>query len=144
MPGFDHPQVGPAQVGPARAGPAQFVWNVLSAPGQATRGDLGAGVTAPTFRWHPAIVTQASATLGAMYPGRHWLGLGSGEAHNQHIVGRHWPEAPERINRMFEAVADALVERPNGGIRFRRSISAPLSSSSRWRRWCGWKTSRGG
>jgi G6PDH family F420-dependent oxidoreductase len=50
------------------------------------------------------MVAQASATLGAMYPGRHWLGLGSGEALNEHIVGGYWPEAPERINRMFEAI----------------------------------------
>lgn len=85
-------------------GQASFVWNVLSALGQTTRGDLGTGVTAPTFRWHPAMVAQASATLAAMYPGRHWLGLGSGEALNEHVVGRYWPEAPERIGRMFEAV----------------------------------------
>lgn len=85
-------------------GEASFVWNVLGALGQVTAGDLGTGVTAPTFRWHPAMVAQASATLGAMYPGRHWLGLGSGEALSEHVVGRYWPEAPERINRMFEAV----------------------------------------
>lgn len=85
-------------------GQASFVWNVLSALGQTSTGDLGTGVTAPTFRWHPAMVAQASATLAAMYPGRHWLGLGSGEALNEHVVGRYWPDAPERINRMFEAV----------------------------------------
>jgi G6PDH family F420-dependent oxidoreductase len=39
-----------------------------------------------------------------MYPGRHWLGIGSGEALNEHIVGQYWPEAHERINRMFEAI----------------------------------------
>lgn len=85
-------------------GQASFVWNVLSALGQTTSGDLGTGVTAPTFRWHPAMVAQASATLAAMHPGRHWLGLGSGEALNEHVVGSYWPEAPERINRMFEAI----------------------------------------
>jgi G6PDH family F420-dependent oxidoreductase len=85
-------------------GQASYVWNVLSALGQVTTGDLGTGVTAPTFRSHPALTAQASATLAAMYPGRHWLGLGSGEAINEHIVGQYWPEAPERINRMFEAV----------------------------------------
>ena len=85
-------------------GQSAFVWNVLSALGMATAGDLGPGDTAPTFRWHPAMVAQASATLEAMFPGRHWLGLGSGEALNEHIVGQYWPEAPERINRMFEAV----------------------------------------
>ena len=85
-------------------GQASFVWNVLAALGERTRGDIGPGVTAPTFRYHPAVVAQASATLAAMYPGRHWLGLGSGEALNEHITGTYWPEAPERINRMFEAL----------------------------------------
>ncbi|HEY8720003.1 TIGR03557 family F420-dependent LLM class oxidoreductase [Pengzhenrongella sp.] len=85
-------------------GQSAFVWNVLAALGERTTGDLGPGVTAPTFRWHPAMVAQASATLAAMYPGRHWLGLGSGEALNEHVVAGYWPEAPERINRMFEAI----------------------------------------
>ena len=85
-------------------GQSAFVWNVLAALGERTRGDFGPGVTAPTFRWHPAMVAQASATLADMYPGRHWLGLGSGEALNEHITGQYWPEAPERINRMFEAI----------------------------------------
>jgi coenzyme F420-dependent glucose-6-phosphate dehydrogenase len=87
-----------------RQGQASFVWNVLSALGQTSDGDLGTGVTAPTFRFHPAVVAQASATLAAMYPGRHWLGLGSGEALNEHVVGQYWPDAPERIDRMFEAI----------------------------------------
>src|SRR6188768_2450219 len=85
-------------------GQAAFVWNVLTALGERTVGDIGPGVTAPTFRWHPAMVAQASATLAAMYPGRFWLGLGSGEALNEHVVAQYWPEAPERINRMFEAI----------------------------------------
>jgi F420-dependent oxidoreductase, G6PDH family len=84
-------------------GQASFVWNVLSALGQRTAGALGT-VSTPTFRVHPAVVAQASATLEAMYPGRHWLGLGSGEALNEHVVGRYWPDAPERIDRMFEAL----------------------------------------
>ena len=85
-------------------GQAAFVWNVLAALGQRTGGDLGPAVICPSFRWHPAMVAQAAATLEAMYPGRTWLGLGSGEALNEHIVGGVWPEAPERINRMFEAI----------------------------------------
>ena len=85
-------------------GQSAFVWNVLTAIGERTRGDMGPGVTTPTFRWHPAMLAQASATLAAMYPGRHWLGLGSGEALNEHITGVYWPEVPERINRMFEAI----------------------------------------
>ena len=85
-------------------GQASYVWNVLSALGQRTTGDLGPGVTCPTFRHHPAIVAQAAATLEAIYPGRSWLGLGSGEALNEHMFGAYWPEAPERIAMMFEAI----------------------------------------
>ena len=85
-------------------GQSSFVWNVLTALGERTRGDFGPGVTAPTFRWHPAMVAQASATLASMYPERHWLGLGSGEALNEHVVAGYWPETAERINRMFEAI----------------------------------------
>jgi len=85
-------------------GQAPFVWNVLTLMGERTRGDLGPGVTCPSFRFHPAIVAQASATLAAMYPGRHWLGIGSGEALNEHIVGGYWPEPHERLERMWEAV----------------------------------------
>lgn len=85
-------------------GQAGFVWNVLTAIGARTQGDLGPGVTCPSFRMHPALVAQASATLAALFPGRHWLGLGSGEALNEHVVGGYWPEAPERIAMMFEAI----------------------------------------
>jgi G6PDH family F420-dependent oxidoreductase len=85
-------------------GQSAFVWNVLAALGERTAGDFGPGVVAPTFRWHPALVAQASATLSAMYPGRHWLGVGSGEALNEHVTAGYWPETAERINRMFEAV----------------------------------------
>jgi len=85
-------------------GHAPFVWNVLTAMGERTRGDLGPGVTCPSFRFHPAIVAQASATLAAMYPERHWLGLGSGEALNERVTAGYWPEATERLDRMWEAV----------------------------------------
>jgi len=85
-------------------GNASFVWNVLTAIGERTREDLGPGVTCPSFRFHPAIVAQASATLAAMYPDRHWLGLGSGEALNEHVVGGYWPEAAERLSRMWDAI----------------------------------------
>ncbi|UYN83799.1 MAG: TIGR03557 family F420-dependent LLM class oxidoreductase [Microcella sp.] len=85
-------------------GQAGFVWNIVSALGAHTTGELGVGALAPTYRWHPALVAQASATLESLYPGRHWLGLGSGEAISEHVVGSYWPEPAERINRMFEAV----------------------------------------
>ena len=85
-------------------GQAPFVWSVLGAIGEHTTGDLGPGVTTPSFRLHPAVVAQASATTAALQPGRHWLGIGSGEALNEHVVAQYWPEAPARIDRMFEAV----------------------------------------
>ena len=85
-------------------GQAPFVWAVLAAIAARTKGDFGPGVTTPGYRMHPAAVAQASATLAAMHPGRHWLGIGSGDALSEHIVGQYWPEAPERINRMFEAI----------------------------------------
>lgn len=61
-------------------------------------------MTCPSFRFHPALVAQAAATTEAMYPGRSWLGIGSGEALNEHVIGGYWPEAPERVRRMFEAL----------------------------------------
>src|SRR6476619_7048453 len=85
-------------------GQAAFVWNVLTAVGERTRGDMGPGVTCPSFRFHPAVVAQAAATLEAMYPGRSWLGVGSGEALNEHVTAGYWPEAGERSLRMFEAI----------------------------------------
>ncbi len=85
-------------------GQAPFVWTVMAAIGERTTGDFGPGVTCPGYRMHPATVAQASATLAVAYPGRHWLGLGSGEALNEHVVGGYWPETPERIARMLESI----------------------------------------
>jgi len=87
-----------------RQGNAPFVWNLLSSVSERTTGDVGPGVVCPSFKMHPAVVAQASATLAALHPGRHWLGLGSGEALNEHMTGQYWPEAPERIARMWEAI----------------------------------------
>jgi coenzyme F420-dependent glucose-6-phosphate dehydrogenase len=85
-------------------GNAAFVWSFMTAAAEHTEGDVGPGVTCPSFRQHPAIIGQAAATMAAMYPGRFWLGLGSGEALNEHVVAGYWPEVPERINRMFESI----------------------------------------
>ena len=85
-------------------GQAAFVWSFMTAAAERTRGDIGPGVTCPSFRQHPAVIAQAAATLQAMYPGRFWLGLGSGEALNEHFIADYWPEAPERISRMFESI----------------------------------------
>ncbi|HKJ12060.1 MAG TPA: TIGR03557 family F420-dependent LLM class oxidoreductase [Ornithinimicrobium sp.] len=85
-------------------GQSAFVWNVLAAVGERTTGDLGPGVVCPSFRMHPALVAQAAATLEAMNPGRSWLGVGAGEALNEHVLGGYWPEAGARSRRMFEAI----------------------------------------
>lgn len=85
-------------------GQSAFVWNVLAAMGERTTTSFGPAVVAPGYRWHPVLVAQAAATLAAMYPGRAWLGLGAGEALNEHVVGGYWPEVGERSARLFEAV----------------------------------------
>jgi len=85
-------------------GQAGFVWAFMAAAAERTGGDIGPGVTCPSFRSHPAIIAQAAATMAAMYPGRFWLGLGSGEALNEHVVAGYWPEVGERIGRMFESI----------------------------------------
>ncbi len=86
-------------------GHSPFVWATLGGVAQATeRLVVGTGVTCPTMRTHPAIVAHAAATTAAMLPGRFFLGLGSGEALNEHIVGRHWPETSVRQEMLAEAV----------------------------------------
>jgi coenzyme F420-dependent glucose-6-phosphate dehydrogenase len=82
-----------------------FVWSWMAALGQASKNlTFGPGVTCPSFRFHPAIVAQAAATQAAMTPGRFWLGLGSGEALNEHVVGGVWPEPHVRLKMMQEAI----------------------------------------
>jgi G6PDH family F420-dependent oxidoreductase len=85
-------------------GHSAFVWAWLGALGATTSLKFGTGVTPPGWRYHPAILAQAAATLEAMYPGRFYLGLGAGEALNEHIVGDYWPEAPTRLERLVEAI----------------------------------------
>src|SRR6185503_4302564 len=71
-----------------RQGQSPFVWGVLGAIAEATeRIRIGTGVTCPTVRIHPAIIAQASATAAALMPGRFFLGLGTGERLNEHILG---------------------------------------------------------
>ena len=71
---------------------------------RSTKLRFGTGVTPPGYRYHPAILAQAAATLEAMYPGRFYLGLGAGEALNEHITGEYWPEAPTRLERLAESI----------------------------------------
>jgi coenzyme F420-dependent glucose-6-phosphate dehydrogenase len=87
-------------------GHAPFSLAFLAAVGERTsRVVLGTSVLTATFRYNPAVVAQAFATLGCLYPDRVVLGLGTGEALNETAVtGAEWPEFKERFARMREAV----------------------------------------
>jgi len=85
-------------------GNAAFAWTFMGALGQRTTLPIGLAVTAPGFRFHPAVIAHAAATMGAMYPGRFWLGLGAGEALNEHVIGGKWPEIGVRSHMLFEAI----------------------------------------
>jgi G6PDH family F420-dependent oxidoreductase len=85
-------------------GHSPFVWSVIGAIAEATRLPVTTGVTCPTVRIHPAIIAQAAATSAVMLDGRFNLGVGSGEALNEHIHGDRWPEAEERLEMLEEAV----------------------------------------
>ena len=85
-------------------GNAAFAWAFMGALGQRTTLPFGTAVTCPGFRYHPAVIAHAAATLGAMYPGRFWLGLGAGEALNEHVIGGEWPEVGIRSSMLFEAI----------------------------------------
>jgi G6PDH family F420-dependent oxidoreductase len=86
-------------------GHSPFVWSTIGAIAQATDGmQVTTAVTCPTIRIHPAIIAQAAATSAVMLDGNFILGVGSGEALNEHIVGARWPEADERLEMLEEAV----------------------------------------
>jgi len=86
-------------------GQSPFVWSVIGGIAATTeRMRLGTGVTCPTIRIHPAIIAQAAATVTAMMPGRFFLGVGSGENLNEHILGDRWPPTDVRHEMLEEAV----------------------------------------
>jgi coenzyme F420-dependent glucose-6-phosphate dehydrogenase len=84
--------------------PFSFTW--LGALGERTsRALIGTSVVTPTFRYHPAVVAQAIGTLGALYPGRILLGVGTGESLNEvPATGMAWPPFKERFARLREAI----------------------------------------
>jgi F420-dependent hydroxymycolic acid dehydrogenase len=95
----DHLQ--PWQTNEGHAGTA---WITMSALGQKTaRLQMGTTVTCPTFRYNPAVVAQAFASLSLLYPGRIFLGVGSGEAINEETAVGSWPKWDERSERLIEA-----------------------------------------
>jgi len=87
-------------------GHAPFAFSWLGALGAKTsRIVMGTSVLTPTFRYHPSIVAQAFATLGALFPGRIVLGVGTGESLNEvPATGLKWPEPKERFARLREAL----------------------------------------
>jgi G6PDH family F420-dependent oxidoreductase len=85
-------------------GHSAYVWSVIGALSEATSLPVTTGVTCPTLRIHPAVVAHAAATSAVMHQGRFSLGVGSGEALNEHILGTHWPEADVRLEMLEEAV----------------------------------------
>jgi F420-dependent hydroxymycolic acid dehydrogenase len=95
----DHLQ--PWQANERHAGQA---WITMSAIGARTRRAwIGPTVTCPSFRYNPAVVAEAFASLSLLYPGRIFLGIGSGEALNEQAATGSWPKWPERSERLVEA-----------------------------------------
>ncbi|MBV9167946.1 MAG: TIGR03557 family F420-dependent LLM class oxidoreductase, partial [Solirubrobacterales bacterium] len=86
-------------------GHSPFVWSVIGGIARATHGmKLTTAVTCPTVRIHPAVVAQAAATSALLLDGNFCLGVGSGEALNEHILGDRWPPADTRLEMLEEAV----------------------------------------
>lgn len=88
-----------------RQGESPFVWSVIGAIAATTSLRVTTGVTCPTLRIHPAIVAHAAMTSQLLLEGRFVLGVGSGEALNEHVLGDRWPPAPVRLEMLEEAVA---------------------------------------
>jgi G6PDH family F420-dependent oxidoreductase len=86
-------------------GQSPFVWSVIGAIAQATDLPVTTAVTCPTIRTHPAIIAQAAATSAVMLDGKFTLGVGTGEALNEHAVGARWPSYEIRMEMLEEAVA---------------------------------------
>jgi G6PDH family F420-dependent oxidoreductase len=87
-------------------GQSPFVWSVLGAiAARTSRMSWETAVTCPTVRIHPAIIAHAAATTETLMPGRFRLGVGSGEALNEHIFGDAWPSADVRLEMLEEAIA---------------------------------------
>jgi coenzyme F420-dependent glucose-6-phosphate dehydrogenase len=80
-----------------------WVW-IAAAAGRTKRMQFVTGVTAPIYRYHPAIIAQAFASLDILYPGRIGLGLGTGESMNETPLGFDWPRPKARLKRVIEAV----------------------------------------
>ncbi|MEV4707446.1 TIGR03557 family F420-dependent LLM class oxidoreductase [Actinoplanes sp. NPDC049316] len=85
-------------------GQSAFVWSSIGALSQACSLPITTAVTCPTVRIHPAVIAQAAATSAVLTGGKFRLGVGTGEALNEHIFGDAWPEADVRLEMLEEAV----------------------------------------
>src|SRR6478609_6339467 len=85
-------------------GNSAFVWSMIGALSQVSRLPVTTAVTCPTVRTHPAVIAQAAATSAVLHEGRFTLGVGSGEALNEHILGDRWPTADVRLEMLEESV----------------------------------------
>jgi G6PDH family F420-dependent oxidoreductase len=85
-------------------GESPFVWSVIGAISAVCSLPIATAVTCPTIRTHPVIVAQAAATSAVLTGGKFILGVGSGEALNEHVTGARWPDITVRLNMLEEAV----------------------------------------
>ena len=85
-------------------GQSPFVWGMIGALSQACSLPVTTAVTCPTVRIHPAVIAQAAATAAVQLEGRFTLGVGTGEALNEHVLGDAWPSADVRLEMLEEAV----------------------------------------
>ena len=86
-------------------GQSPFVWGVIGAISQVCSLPVTTAVTCPTVRMHPAVVAQAAATAAVQLDGRFTLGVGTGEALNEHVLGDRWPSEDVRLEMLEESVA---------------------------------------
>ncbi|MEN3282400.1 MAG: hypothetical protein V7607_3540 [Solirubrobacteraceae bacterium] len=100
-------------------GHSPFVWSVIGAIANAVDLPVTTAVTCPTTRIHPAIIAQAAATSAVLLDGRFNLGVGTGEALNEHIAGARWPEVDVRLEMLEEAV-EVIRTLWRGGVRDHR------------------------
>jgi probable non-F420 flavinoid oxidoreductase len=114
-----------------RQGESGFAWSWLGAAMGTTGLPFGV-VNAPGQRYHPAVIAQAAATLGAMYPDRFWLAIGSGQLLNEHITGERWPAKAERNERLREAAE--IMRRLWAGETVSHDGHVTLSEAKLWTR----------
>src|SRR5436189_1863233 len=119
-------------------GESGHAWVWLGAAGHATSSvPIGTGVTPPGPRYHPVLIAQAWATLERLFPGRPYLGIGSGESLNESPLGADWPPVHDEIARIAEALE--LIHRlfdgagaPHAGTHSSRTEAGRPRAHARW------------